>query len=73
MGPKFGSNEPKSGPKLVFLSFFQVRFISFPRNYIDDSLKHCLTTSRGKTQEKKIGGRGGGGGGGGGGASWVES
>ena len=28
--PKLGPNGPKSGPKLLFLSFFQVWFISFP-------------------------------------------
>ena len=33
-GPKFGPNGPKSGPKLGFLSFFQVWFISFPGNCI---------------------------------------
>ena len=51
-GPKFGPNEPKSDPKLGFLSFFKVGFISFPGNCIDDSLEHSLATSRGKTIEK---------------------
>ena len=32
--PKFGSNGWKLGPKLAFLPFFQVWFISFPGNYI---------------------------------------
>ena len=32
-GLKFGAHGPKSGPKLVFL-FFQVWFISFPKNII---------------------------------------
>ena len=54
-GPEFGLNRPKLGPQLNFLSFSQVWFISFPRNFIDDSLEHCLTTSRGKTHEKSFG------------------
>ena len=33
LGPKFGPNELKSGPKLGFLSFFQV-FYSFATNCI---------------------------------------
>ena len=28
--PKFGPNGPKSGPKLGFLLFSQIRLISFP-------------------------------------------
>ena len=32
--PEFGLNEPKSSPKLRFLPFSQVWFISFPSNYI---------------------------------------
>ena len=32
--PAFGANGPKSGPKLVFLPFPQVWFISFPWNWI---------------------------------------
>ena len=32
LGPNLGKNGPKSGPKLVFLSFSQVWFISFPLN-----------------------------------------
>ena len=39
-GSNLGQNGPKSGPKLRFLSFSQV----------------CLTTSRGKTCQKKLGG-----------------
>ena len=34
-GPKFGPNRAKSGPKLGFLTYFQVWFISFPGNYIE--------------------------------------
>ena len=30
LGTKFGPNELKSGPKLVFLPFSQVWLISFP-------------------------------------------
>ena len=30
LGPKFGPIKPKSGPKLGFLLFSQVWFISFP-------------------------------------------
>ena len=33
-GPNLGHNMPKSGPKLVFLPFSQVWFISFPLNCI---------------------------------------
>ena len=44
LGPKFGPNGPKSGQKLGFLPFSQVRFK-------DDSLELCLTTSRGKTDK----------------------
>ena len=32
LGPNFGPNGPKSGPKLGFLSFSQVWFISFLLN-----------------------------------------
>ena len=32
LGPNLGKKEPKSGPKLVFLPFSKVRFISFPLN-----------------------------------------
>ena len=53
-GPKFGSSRPKSSPKLNFLPFSQVWFISFPGNSINDSLEHCITTSRGKTHEKSF-------------------
>ena len=54
-GPKFGPNRPKSGPKLCFMLFSQVWFISFPENCRNDSLEHCLTTSRGKTHKKSFG------------------
>ena len=60
--PKFWLSKPKSGPELLFLSFSQVWFINFPGNYIDNSLEHCLTTSRGKTHEKFFGPR-----------SWVRN
>ena len=33
-GPKFRPNGTKSGPKLSFLPFFQVWFISFHGNWI---------------------------------------
>ena len=33
--PKYGPNEPKSGPKLVFFPFSQVWFIGFPLNCIE--------------------------------------
>ena len=39
----WAKNEPKSGPQLFFLPFFQVWFISFPLNYIGCSLEYCLT------------------------------
>ena len=52
---KFGPKGAKSGPKLGFSLFSQVWFISFPDIALDDSLEHCLTTSRGKTHEKTFG------------------
>ena len=33
-GTEFGPKQNKTSPKLVFLSFSQVWFISFPLNYI---------------------------------------
>ena len=36
---------------LFFLPFFQVWFISFPLNCIDDNLEKCQTTGRGKTHK----------------------
>ena len=51
-GIKFGQT---SDPKLGFLPFTQVWFISFPLNCIDDSLEHCLTTSRSKSMKKNWG------------------
>ena len=61
-GLKFGPNGPKSVPKLNFLPKSEVRLISFPGNCIDDSLEHCLTTSRGKTHDKSFGA-----------SSWVQN
>ena len=52
---KVGPNGPKWGLKSSFLSFFQVWFISFPVNCIDDSFEHCLTASRGKAHKKTFG------------------
>ena len=43
------------GPKLGFLTFSQVWFISFPLIAQDVTLEQCLTTSRGKTHEKVFG------------------
>ena len=37
--PKFGPNEPKLGPKLGFLPFSQVQFISFPGNRMQSTEK----------------------------------
>ena len=54
--PNLGQNGPKPGPKLVFLPFSQVSFISFLLIAYDDSLEHCLTTSRDKTHQKNLGG-----------------
>ena len=51
-GPKFGLNGPKLGPKLGFVSFFKVWFISLEIAQ-DDSLEYFLTTNRGETHEKK--------------------
>ena len=56
--PEFRPNGPNSGPKLGFMPFYQVWFISFPWNCIqwyhrtDDTLQQCLTSSRGKIHEK---------------------
>ena len=48
-----GQNRSKSDPKLVFLPFRQVWFISFRLNYIRLELRGiCLTTRRGKTRKK---------------------
>ena len=51
-GPKSGSSRPKSGPKLGFLPFSQVWFISFPLSYIG-WLEQFLTTSKAKICKKK--------------------
>ena len=51
-GPKSGSSRPKSGPKLGFLPFSQVWFISFPLSYIG-WLEQFLTTSKAKICNKK--------------------
>ena len=48
---KFGPNRPKLGPKL---GFFEVWFISFPGNCIDNSLIYCITTTGGVKPTKKI-------------------
>ena len=54
---------PKSGLKLSFLSFFQVWSLVFLEIGYDDSLDHCLSTTRVKAPERIFfGGRG---------ASWV--
>ena len=42
---KFGPKEPKSGPKIV-LVFLEITY--------NDSLQQCITSSRGKSLEKKI-------------------
>ena len=55
LGHKFGPKGPKPVPKLVFLQFSQVWFISFPWYCIHDSLQQCLTCSRNKIHEKNFG------------------
>ena len=49
---EFGPKEPKLGPKLGFLPFSQVWFISFSWNSINGSLQQCLISSRRKTHKK---------------------
>ena len=55
--PKFGPKGPKMDPKLGFLPFSQVVFISFPWNCIlnNHSLQHCIISSRSKTYIKIFG------------------
>ena len=48
--PEFVSNWAKSDPTWGFLPSSWVRIIGFPWNRIQ-----CLTSSRGKTHEKKMG------------------
>ena len=43
---------PKSGLKLSFLSFFQVWSLVFLEIGYDDSLDHCLSTTRVKAPER---------------------
>ena len=43
---------PKSGLKLSFLSFFQVWSLVFLEIGYDDSLDHCLSTTRVKASER---------------------
>ena len=50
---QIGPNGPKSGPKWGFLLFSWVWIILFPWNCINDNLLQWLTSSRGKTHEKK--------------------
>ena len=52
VGPHLGQTDQKNTPPKIFLSFFQVWFIYIAQ---DNSLKHCLTTSRGKTRKKNFG------------------
>ena len=56
IGVRIQAKWVRSGPKLSFLSFFHVWFISFPGNCIGcDSMERFLTTNRGKTHEKNLG------------------
>ena len=52
---KVGSNEPKSSPKLGFYCYFRkfgwLVFLEISHN---DSLQQCLTSSKGKSHEKKL-------------------
>ena len=49
---EFGPKEPKLGPKLGFLPFSQVWFISFSWNSINGSLQQCLISSGRKIHKK---------------------
>ena len=56
IGVRIQAKWVRSGPKLSFLSFFHVWFISFPGNCIGcDKMERFLTTNRGKTHEKNLG------------------
>ena len=44
--------------KYVFCHFFKFVSLVFLEISQDDSLKHCLTTSRSKTNAKELGGEG---------------
>ena len=56
-GPKFGPKVPKSGPKLVlFLHFLKFGSLVFLEIAYKDSLQQCITSSRGKTYKKFLGG-----------------
>ena len=46
---------PKSGPKLGFCHFLKFGSLALLEIAQDNSLEHCLTTSSGKTREKKLG------------------
>ena len=51
-GPSFGSDGPKSGPKWDFPSLYHKFFFEIAYS---GSLQQCLTPSRGKIHEKKLG------------------
>ena len=54
-GHKFGPKRDKIRTRIVFfLPFSQVWFVSFPLIAQNNSLEQCLTTSRGKTRQKKF-------------------
>ena len=49
-----GPNGQKLVPKLDFLPFSQIWFISFLEIAYNDSLQQCVTSSRGNTHKKNI-------------------
>ena len=55
--PKFGPNAPKSGTKWVFFfcRLIEIGSYVFLKISYNDNLQQCLTSSRGKTQEKILG------------------
>ena len=55
-GPNLDQMDQNKAQNQVFCHFFKFGCLVFLEIVQDDSLEHCLTTSRGKTQEKKLGG-----------------
>ena len=54
MGPEFGLNGPKLCPNNTFCYFIELESSVFLEFAYNDSLRQHVTSSRGKTHEKKI-------------------
>ena len=52
LATEFGTNGPKSGPKLAFYHFLKFGSIVFLEFTYSDSLQQCLTSSRSKIYKK---------------------